>query len=159
MRVMQNAARIRSILLTLLLTFSAATMAEETDSAALDLSQYQGDVVVLDFWASWCGPCRRSFPWLNEMHTKYQQDGLVVIGVNLDARQEDAAEFLEDYPAAFKIHFDTDATLAFQYGIQAMPSSVVIGRDGEIRASHSGFKVKQQDEYEAILVEALGEKP
>ena len=156
---MQNAARIRSILLTLLLTFSAATMAEETDSAALDLSQYQGDVVVLDFWASWCGPCRRSFPWLNEMHTKYQQDGLVVIGVNLDARQEDAAEFLEDYPAAFKIHFDTDATLAFQYGIQAMPSSVVIGRDGEIRASHSGFKVKQQDEYEAILVEALGEKP
>lgn len=159
MRVMQNAARIRSILLTLLLTFSATTMAEETDSAALDLSQYQGDVVVLDFWASWCGPCRRSFPWLNEMHTKYQQDGLVVIGVNLDARQEDAAEFLEDYPAAFKIHFDTDATLAFQYGIQAMPSSVVIGRDGEIRASHSGFKVKQQDEYEAILVEALGEKP
>lgn len=159
MRVMQNAARIRSILLTLLLTFSAATMAEETDSAALDLSQYQGDVVVLDFWASWCGPCRRSFPWLNEMHTKYQQDGLVVIGVNLDARQEDAAEFLEDYPAAFKIHFDTDATLAFQYGIQAMPSSVVIGRDGEIRASHSGFKVKQQDEYEAILVDALGEKP
>ncbi|MCO4810305.1 MAG: TlpA family protein disulfide reductase [Gammaproteobacteria bacterium] len=156
---MQNAARIRSILLTLLLTFSAATMAEETDSAALDLSQYQGDVVVLDFWASWCGPCRRSFPWLNEMHTKYQQDGLVVIGVNLDARQEDAAEFLEDYPAAFKIHFDTDATLAFQYGIQAMPSSVVIGRDGEIRASHSGFKVKQQDEYEAILVDALGEKP
>jgi len=156
---MQNAARIRSILLTLLLTFSATTMAEETDSAALDLSQYQGDVVVLDFWASWCGPCRRSFPWLNEMHTKYQQDGLVVIGVNLDARQEDAAEFLEDYPAAFKIHFDTDATLAFQYGIQAMPSSVVIGRDGEIRASHSGFKVKQQDEYEAILVEALGEKP
>lgn len=156
---MQNAARIRSILLTLLLTFSATTMAEETDSAALDLSQYQGDVVVLDFWASWCGPCRRSFPWLNEMHTKYQQDGLVVIGVNLDARQEDAAEFLEDYPAAFKIHFDTDATLAFQYGIQAMPSSVVIGRDGEIRASHSGFKVKQQDEYEAILVDALGEKP
>ena len=82
-----------------------------------------------------------------------------MIGVNLDARQEDAAEFLEDYPAEFKIYFDTDATLAFQYGIQAMPSSVVIGRDGKIRASHSGFKVKQQDEYEAILVEALGEKP
>jgi len=156
---MQNTARIRTILLTLLLALSATTMADEADSGALDLSQYQGDVVVLDFWASWCGPCRRSFPWLNDMHSKYEQDGLVVIGVNLDARQEDAAAFLEDYPAAFKIHFDTEAALAFQYGIEAMPSSVVIGRDGKIRASHSGFKVKQQDEYEAILVEALGEQP
>jgi thiol-disulfide isomerase/thioredoxin len=159
MQMMKNIARIRTILLALLLAFSATTMAEEANSVAFDLGQYQGKVVVLDFWASWCGPCRRSFPWLNEMHTKYQQDGLVVIGVNLDARQEDAAEFLEDYPAEFKIYFDTDATLAFQYGIQAMPSSVVIGRDGKIRASHSGFKVKQQDEYEAILVEALGDKP
>ena len=157
--MMKNIARIRTILLALLLAFSATTMAEEANSAAFDLGQYQGKVVVLDFWASWCGPCRRSFPWLNAMHNKYEQDGLVVIGVNLDARQEDAVAFLEDYPAAFKIHFDTEATLAFQYGIEAMPSSVVIGRDGEIRASHSGFKVKHQDEYEAILVEALGEQP
>jgi len=157
--MLKKITRIRAILLALLLTFSATTMAEEANSAAFDLGQYQGKVVLLDFWASWCGPCRRSFPWLNEMHNKYEQDGLVVIGVNLDARQEDAAEFLEDYPAEFKIHFDTKATLAFQYGIEAMPSSVVIGRDGEIRASHSGFKVKQQDEYEAILVEALGEQP
>ena len=147
------------MLLALLLTFSATAMAEEANSAAFDLSQYQGKVVVLDFWASWCGPCKRSFPWLNEMHNKYQQDGLVVIGVNLDARQEDAAEFLYDYPARFKIHFDTDALLATEYGVEAMPSTFVIGRDGEIRASHRGFKVKQQDEYEAILVEALGENP
>jgi thiol-disulfide isomerase/thioredoxin len=140
MQMMKKMTRIRTVLLALLLTCSATTMAEEANSVAFDLGQYQGKVVVLDFWASWCGPCRRSFPWLNEMHTKYQQDGLVVIGVNLDARQEDAAEFLEDYPAEFKIYFDTDATLAFQYGIQAMPSSVVI-------------------EYEAILVEALGDKP
>jgi len=157
--MMKKIARIRTILLALLLTFSATMMAEEANSAALDLGQYQGKVVVLDFWASWCGPCRRSFPWLNEMHNKYEQDGLVVIGINLDARQEDAAEFLEDYPAEFKIHFDTDATLATEYGVEAMPSSFVIDRDGEIRASHRGFKVKQQDEYEAILVEALGEKP
>lgn len=157
--MMQKTTRTGTILLALLLTFSATAMAEETSSAAFDLGQYQGKVVVLDFWASWCGPCRRSFPWLNEMHNKYQQDGLVVIGVNLDARQKDAAEFLEDYPAAFKIHFDTYATLATEYGVEAMPSSFVIDRGGEIRASHRGFKVKQRDEYEAILVEALGEKP
>ena len=157
--MMEKIARIRTILLTLLLTLSATAMAEEANPAALDLSEYQGEVVVLDFWASWCGPCRRSFPWLNEMHTKYEQDGLVVIGVNLDAKPEDAADFLDDYPAEFKIHFDTDATLATEYGVEAMPSSFVIDRDGEIRASHRGFKVKEQDEYEAILVEALGEKP
>jgi len=157
--MMKQMTLIRTLLLALLLTFAATTKAEEASTGALNLAQYQGKVVVLDFWASWCGPCRRSFPWLNAMHNKYQQDGLVVIGVNLDASQDDAAEFLEDYPAEFKIHFDTDATLATEYDVDAMPSSFVIGRDGALRASHRGFKVKQQDEYEAILVEALGEKP
>jgi thiol-disulfide isomerase/thioredoxin len=130
-----------------------------TADSELPLEQYDGKVVVLDFWASWCGPCRRSFPWLNAMHAKYQSEGLVIIGINLDARREDAEEFLEEYPADFQIYFDIDASLAYEYEVEAMPSSVVIGRDGEIRASHQGFKVKQQDEYEAVLTDALGEQP
>jgi thiol-disulfide isomerase/thioredoxin len=130
-----------------------------TADSELPLEQYDGKVVVLDFWASWCGPCRRSFPWLNAMHAKYQSEGLVIIGINLDARREDAEEFLEKYPADFQIYFDIDASLAYEYEVEAMPSSVVIGRDGEIRASHQGFKVKQQDEYEAVLTDALGEQP
>ena len=131
----------------------------QTPSPTFDLAEYQGKVVVVDFWASWCVPCRRSFPWLNDMHEKYAQQGLVIIGVNLDANQKDAAVFLEDYPAAFKIHYDTEAILAKEFGVEAMPSSFVIGRDGQIEARHLGFKVKRQDEYEAILVDALGEKP
>jgi thiol-disulfide isomerase/thioredoxin len=95
--------------------------------------KYAGKVVVLDFWASWCVPCRRSFPWLNAMHEKYADDGLVIIGVNLDMERADAEQFLV-----------------------AMPSSYVIGRDGKIVARHMGFKVKQQDEYESIIVDALG---
>ena len=91
------------------------------------------------------------------MHAKYQQQGLVIIGVNLDASREDASEFLEKYPARFRIHFDTNAALANEYGVEAMPSSFVIGRDGELKATHLGFKVRQQAEYEAILIEALGE--
>jgi thiol-disulfide isomerase/thioredoxin len=124
----------------------------------LDLREYDGQVVVLDFWASWCVPCRRSFPWLNSMHEKYSAQGLVIIGVNLDASKEDALKFLTEYPASFRIHYDTKAMLARKYGVEAMPSSYVLGKDGEIRARHLGFKVKRQDEYEAIVVEALGEQ-
>lgn len=122
----------------------------------LDLDEYRENVIVVDFWASWCVPCRRSFPWLNKMHAKYADDGLVIIGINLDANKKDAAAFLEDYPAAFRIYYDTDAVYAREFEVQAMPSSFVLGRDGEVVARHLGFKVKRQQEYEAILVEALG---
>lgn len=122
---------------------------------ALDLAQHQGKVVVLDFWASWCVPCRRSFPWWNTMQAKYADDGLVIIGVNLDNDLQDAAKFLEEYSADFSIHYDVDKVLAKQYGVQAMPSTYILGRDGKIVATHFGFKVKQQEEYESVLVNAL----
>jgi len=144
------------LFVTLLLFAAAPSSAADTE---FSLTDQEGKVVVLDFWASWCTPCRRSFPWLNDMHAKYQQQGLVIIGVNLDASREDASEFLEKYPARFRIHFDTNAALATEYGVEAMPSSFVIGRDGELKATHLGFKVRQQAEYEAILIEALGEQP
>lgn len=148
---------LRVLLLASVLACCVPTEAPADDT--LMLSELQGNVVVLDFWASWCVPCRRSFPWLNKMHTKYAENGLVIVGINLDAQQSDAAAFLEKYPAAFRIHYDTDAVLAKKFELQGMPSSVVIGRDGRIMARHVGFKVKRQDEYEAILVEALGENP
>lgn len=150
---------IRSLILALFIVLAPFAAAEDTTSGALDLTQYEGRVVVVDFWASWCVPCRRSFPWLNDMHAKYAEQGLVIVGINLDANMDDATAFLGTYPADFKIHFDTTAALAKEYGVEAMPSSFVIGRDGQIRARHLGFKVKRQDEYEAILVDALGEKP
>ena len=130
---------------------SAQVAASET----FDAGRYAGKVVVLDFWASWCVPCRRSFPWLNAMHGKYAEQGLVIVGVNLDMERGDAARFLADYPAAFTIVYDENKELARQFDVVAMPSSYVIGRDGQIAARHMGFKVKQQDEYEALIVEAL----
>jgi thiol-disulfide isomerase/thioredoxin len=133
--------------------------ARTADAAELDLEQYRGKVVVLDFWASWCVPCRRSFPWMNRMHAKYGDDGLVIIGVNLDRDPADARAFLEEIPADFLIHYDTEATLAEAYGVEGMPSSYVIGRDGEIVAQHLGFKVKREDEYETALINALGDTP
>lgn len=129
--------------------------ADARAAETFDVGQYAGKVVVVDFWASWCVPCRRSFPWLNAMHDKYAGQGLVIVGVNLDMEQGDATKFLEEYPAEFAIVYDRDKELARQYGVVAMPSSYVIGRDGRVTAKHMGFKVKQQDEYEALIVEAL----
>lgn len=124
-------------------------------SEAFVAEHYAGKVVVLDFWASWCVPCRRSFPWLNAMHAKYSDQGLVIIGVNLDMERADAERFLEEYPADFSIMYDDNQELARAYEVVAMPSSYVLGRDGGVVAQHMGFKVRQQDEYEAIIVEAL----
>ena len=122
----------------------------------LDLEKYAGKVVILDFWASWCVPCRRSFPWMNEMQEKYAEEGLIIIAVNVDREVENAAAFLAEYPANFEIVYDPDAALAKEYKIQVMPSSFVIGRDGASIDRHSGFKVKKQDEYEAVIRAALG---
>ncbi len=89
------------------------------------------------------------------MHAKYSDQGLVIIGVNLDMERADAERFLEEYPADFSIMYDDNQELARAYEVVAMPSSYVLGRDGEVVAQHMGFKVRQQDEYEAIIVEAL----
>lgn len=147
-----------SAALSSMLVLAAPMASGEAVAPGLDLDDYRGKVVVVDFWASWCVPCRRSFPWLNAMHAKYQDDGLVIIGVNLDKADGDAAEFLQEFPADFRIIYDPNATLAEQFGVRGMPSSYVISRDGEIAAEHLGFKVKRQDEYEATLAAALGEK-
>jgi len=120
-----------------------------------NLAAYEGKVVVVDFWASWCVPCRRSFPWLNAMHDKYADQGLVIVGVNLDLERSAAEDFLQEFPPKFMIYFDESKELAKEFGVVAMPSSYLVGSDGEIRKRHYGFKVKKQDEYEAAIVEAL----
>ena len=138
-------------LLLCLLPMSLAAFA----APDLDLASYRGQVVVLDFWASWCVPCRRSFPWWNTMQAKYADEGLVIVGVNLDNDPEAAAAFLQEFPADFRIHYDEQKSLARSYGVQAMPSSYILGRDGQLRVKHFGFKVMQQDEFEALLVATL----
>jgi thiol-disulfide isomerase/thioredoxin len=122
-----------------------------------DLRDFRGKVVVLDFWASWCVPCRRSFPWMNSMQEKYADDGLVIIGVNLDAQDADAQAFLAETPADFLIISDPEGTLAREHDVIAMPTSYIFDRDGNLVTRHLGFKVKRQEEYEALLVETLNQ--
>jgi len=151
-------ARMRRLLLLL----SALLLSSQTASASteeiFDPAAYEGKVVIVDFWASWCVPCRRSFPWLNAMHDKYADDGLVIIGVNLDQEHAAASEFLSEFPPRFSVIYDTTKELAKEFGVVAMPTSYLLGRDGEIRESHYGFKVKKQDEYEAAIVAALNDR-
>lgn len=149
---------VKYVIAALLLAWAGVTAAA-VEEGELQLEQYRGKVVIVDFWASWCVPCRRSFPWMNAMQAKYEDQGLVVVAVNVDRDRSAADAFLAAVPADFRIHYDNDATVAAAFGVEAMPSSYVIGRNGEILARHLGFKVKKQDEYEAILVAALGESP
>ncbi len=141
------------LLLFLLLAVSTNT----TATSEFDLAEYRGSVVVLDFWASWCVPCRRSFPWMNRMHEKYAADGLVIIGVNMDANESDSQLFLTEYPALFQIVNDPNGDVARAYDVIAMPSSYLFDRDGNQVTRHLGFKVKHQEEYEALLLETLKE--
>ncbi|MDX1802514.1 MAG: TlpA disulfide reductase family protein, partial [Alcanivorax sp.] len=103
--------------------------------------QLTGDakVIYVDFWASWCGPCRRSFPWLNEMQKRYGDRGFTVVGVNLDPKRDDANRFLAAYPASFPLVFDPDGAYAEKYSLKGMPSAVLLNADGKVLARHVGF--------------------
>lgn len=157
---MSKKHNIASILRRAGLAFLLISVVSSNTTAAndFDLREFHGKVVVLDFWASWCVPCRRSFPWMNSMQEKYADDGLVIIGVNLDAEDADAQAFLSKIPADFQIISDPDGALAREHDVVAMPTSYIFDRDGKLVTRHLGFKVKRQDEYEALLVETLNRK-
>jgi thiol-disulfide isomerase/thioredoxin len=119
------------------------------------LGPVDGNVIWVDFWASWCVPCRRSFPWMNRMHEKYSSQGLQIIGVNLDKTRDVADEFLAETPADFALRFDPEGALAERFGVTAMPSSYMLDAKGNVIATHYGFRMETADEYEAAIVAAL----
>ena len=125
-------------------------------NGAVKLAALKGKLVYVDFWASWCGPCRQSFPWMNEMQARYGARGLQVVGVNLDAQAEDARRFLGETPARFTIAFDPAGATPRAYGIKGMPSSVLVGPDGKVLFQHAGFKEADRAELEKAIQGALG---
>jgi len=150
----------------LCLALASPVMAIETGKVAPDidlaigatpqkLSSFKGKVVYLDFWASWCGPCRQSFPFMNDMQSKYSAKGLQIIAINLDAKKDDADQFLANVPAKFSVAYDPKGDSAKRYEIKGMPSSVLIGADGKVIAVHQGFKDEDRKELEAKFASAL----
>lgn len=122
---------------------------------AATLAELKGKVVYLDFWASYCGPCRKSFPWMNEMQARYGAKGFQVVGVNLDTTRADAERFLAQVPAQFAIAYDPRQESPQRYAIKGMPTSVLIGADGKVIRLHAGFRDEQRSELEAAITQAL----
>lgn len=126
------------------------------ETSELDLSAYTGKVVYLDFWASWCAPCRRSFPWMNDMLARYSDAGLAIVSVNVDAERKLADEFLAETPARFPVVYDPEGKLAEQWQLLGMPSSYLIGRDGSVISRHVGFRSDSPEKYEKEIRKLLG---
>ena len=123
------------------------------------LDRYAGKVVLVDFWASWCAPCLRSFPWMNELQRRHGEAGLVIVAVNLDQERALADDFLKKTPANFRLEFDAGGDIARQFGVQAMPTSFLIDRSGKVRVRHAGFRDKQRAERERQIENLLKESP
>lgn len=126
--------------------------------APLDLTGLRGRVVYLDFWASWCGPCQQSFPWMQTMQRTYADQGLVVVAVNLDANRAEADAFLHRFQPTFDVRFDPRGELAKLYEVHGMPSSMLIDRRGATRFTHVGFRPIDGPAFEAQVRGLLAEK-
>lgn len=145
-------------------TFSLALPAANAETVArlklaangqLDLSAYKGKVVYLDFWASWCTPCRQSFPWMNKMHDLYSDSGLVIIAVNLDTEYSAAKKFLQQVPARFNIAYDPKGLSAEAYGLKGMPSAYLIDHQGKLVHAEIGFQSSKARQMEARIKQLL----
>lgn len=156
----------RILTLIFLLLISATTQAQKAldfslsgdNGTTIKLSSYKNQIVYVDFWASWCKPCRQSFPFLNEMHQRYASKGLKIIAINLDDNKKAAAAFLKKYPASFTIAYDPEGKTPSKYGLKVMPTSYLIDRRGQIINIHKGFKEDQAKALENMISQSLNKR-
>jgi cytochrome c biogenesis protein CcmG/thiol:disulfide interchange protein DsbE len=123
---------------------------------SVSLADYRGQVVYLDFWASWCAPCRESFPFMNELQRELAGKGLQILAVSVDKTPDDARRFLARYPAQFTVALDAAAACPAAFQLQGMPSSYIIDKGGAVRAIHAGFRNRDRAEIRQQLLDVLG---
>lgn len=128
------------------------------DDGTVILSEQRGKVIYLDFWASWCPPCRESFPWMNSLQEKYGKQGLKIIAVNLDKDRSTTEAFIAATPPLFTIAYDPEGEIAENYKVMGMPSSYLIDRDGNLHSTHIGFRDKDKAELEQKIIQLLEAK-
>jgi thiol-disulfide isomerase/thioredoxin len=124
-------------------------------SALPDSVAFDSKVVYVDFWASWCAPCRISMPWLRELAAEYRDDGLVILGVTVDKDTKAARNFVAEIGFPDIIVFDSTGIFAKQFQLEAMPTAFIFGRDGQLRQEHRGFKKEDKAELKKLLQSLL----
>jgi len=113
----------------------------------LRLSEYRGNVVMINFWATWCGPCRQEMPLLDELYTRYERVGFSLLGVNIDDDSRRAMQMIEDLGVSFPVLFDARKEVSKLYEVEAMPVTVLVDREGNVRYVHHGYKPGYEDKY------------
>ncbi len=127
-------------------------------NAPTTLSGLQGQVVLVNFWASWCGPCRQEFPLLDTIYKKYKKLGLTIVGLNVEPEPADAEAFLKTNPVSFPIVYDPKDEVSRRYGVVGMPSVVLIDRKGVVRWTHKSYVAGDENEYLNQIRVLLAEK-
>lgn len=133
------------------------TLAALGEGSGYELSQFRGKVVYVDFWASWCTTCVKSFPFMNTLVHEFSDKGLQVLGINLDDKPDKAHAFLTKYPAHFTLAADRSGTCPRSFDVKAMPASYLIDRNGVVRYRHAGFDSEHTQEIRTQLAALLAE--
>lgn len=149
------AARGMAVLLLTLPALAAAPNPQAPDfkldsraGTPVSLSQLKGQVVMINFWATWCGPCRQEMPHLESMYKKYNKMGFTLLGVNVEPDSKAANDFLaKQTPVTFPILYDTESKVTSLYNVNSMPSTVFVDRKGNVRLLHRGYKPGDENEY------------
>ena len=126
-------------------------------SEKLDLAQYKGKVVLIDFWATWCPPCKKAMPFLNNLHREYSKAGLTVLGINVDEESTQATEYLKTAPVDYAMSFDPQGECPRVFEVKAMPSSYFVDKQGKLRAVHLGFRDTDQEQIRKQVASLLAE--
>jgi peroxiredoxin len=121
------------------------------EGSNLRLEEYRGQVVLINFWASWCGPCRQEMPLLDRLHHRYEDTGFAVLGVNVEGEVEPAQEIVDKTNVTFPVLIDEDQKVSEMYDLEAMPSTVVVDRDGVVRYIHRGYKPGDEAKYIEVV--------
>ncbi len=129
------------------------------NGAALDFNAYKGKVVLIDFWATWCPPCRKSMPFFNGLQNEYSKEGFEIVAINVDENKWDAEQFLNGNPVDYKMAFDPDGDCPKKFGLKAMPSSYLVDKAGKVRKVYLGFRDEDQAMIRSKVLELLAEQP
>jgi peroxiredoxin len=127
------------------------------EGSNLRLEEYRGQVVLINFWASWCGPCRQEMPLLDRLHHRYEDTGFAVLGVNVEGEVAPAQGIVDKTNVTFPILIDEGQKVSDMYNLQAMPTTVVVDRDGVVRYIHPGYKPGDEAKYVEVVKKLIRE--